>query len=241
METKMKVEIWSDIMCPFCYIGKRHFEQALKQFPHNNEIQIEWKSFQLDPSIPQHLPQKTSVYQYLAQRKGMTYDQSVKMHERVVEMAKAAGLQYNFDKAIVANSFSAHRLIQLAKTKGLGDAAEERLFLAYFTQGKDFGDPQVLQELGRDIGLTTEEVNEALTNEQYAQKVKHDINEAEEIGVNGVPFFVFNRKYAVSGAQPATVFTQVVERAFDEWKAEHPSFLSAVSEGPSCKPGEECY
>jgi protein disulfide-isomerase len=241
METKMKVEIWSDIMCPFCYIGKRHFEQALKQFPHNNEIQIEWKSFQLDPSIPQHLPQKTSVYQYLAQRKGMSYDQSVKMHERVVEMAKAAGLQYNFDKAIVANSFSAHRVIQLAKTKSLGDAAEERLFLAYFTQGKDFGDAQILQELGRDIGLTAEEVTEALTNDEYAQKVRHDINEAEQIGVNGVPFFVFNRKYAVSGAQPVTVFSQVVEKAFGEWKAEHPAIISAVSDGPTCKPGEDCY
>ena len=237
----MKVEIWSDIMCPFCYIGKRHFEQALEQFPNNNQIEITWKSFQLDPSIPQHLPTKTNVYQYLAERKGISYDQSVKMHERVVEMAKAAGLQYNFDKAIVANSFSAHRLIQLAKTKGLGDAAEERLFLAYFTQGKDFGDPAVLTELGQDIGLSAAEVNEALTNDQYALDVKHDIREAEEIGVTGVPFFVFDRKYAVSGAQPSSVFQQVLERSFAEWKAENPSTISTVPDGLSCKPGEECY
>jgi protein disulfide-isomerase len=240
MKTKMRVEIWSDIMCPFCYIGKRHFEQALQQFPNNNKIEIVWKSFQLDPSIPQHLPAKTSVYQYLAERKGMSYEQSVQMHERVVEMAKAAGLEYNFDKAIVANSFNAHRLIQLAKTEGLGDQAEERLFLAYFTEGKDFGDPTVLTELGQNIGLSPEQVSEALSNDEFAQKVKHDISEAEEIGVNGVPFFVFDRKYAVSGAQPSSAFLQVIERSFEEWKAENPSMISSASEGPSCKPGEEC-
>ena len=121
---KMKVEVWSDIMCPFCYIGKRNYEAALSGFEGRENIVIEWRSFQLDPTIPKHSPVKENVYQYLAEKKGISYEQSAKMHERVIRMAKDAGLDYRFDKAIVANSFDAHRMIQLAKEKGLGDAAE---------------------------------------------------------------------------------------------------------------------
>jgi predicted DsbA family dithiol-disulfide isomerase len=209
MGTKIEVEIWSDIMCPFCYIGKRNFESAAKQFGDGN-IEITWKSFQLDPSIPEHQDQKVTVYQYLADRKGISYEESVELHKYVVQTAQNAGLEYNFDKAIIANSFKAHRVIQLAKTKSLGDEAEERFFLAYFTEGKDLGDPLALTELGRDIGLSEKEVQEALNNDEYAYKVRQDIFEAREIGVGGVPFFVFNREYAVSGAQPPEVFLQVL-------------------------------
>ncbi len=215
----MKVEIWSDIMCPFCYIGKRHFEAALREFPGREHIEIVWKSFQLDPSIPQEMPEAQNVYRYLAERKGISYEQSAQMHENVVRMAKNAGLDYHFDKAVVANSFRAHRMIQLAKTKGLGDQAEERLFSAYFTEGKNFGSPAVLSELGRDIGLSEADVQEALSNEKYADLVRADLEEAQEIGINGVPFFVFDRKYAISGAQPVAVFLQALERSFGEWRS----------------------
>lgn len=218
---KMKVEVWSDIMCPFCYIGKRNYESALAQFADRDHIEIVWKSFQLDPSIPEKT-EAENVFRYLAQRKGISYEQSVQMHQGVVQTAKNAGLEYNFDKAVVANSFKAHRMIQLAKTKGLGDAAEERLFYAYFTEGKNFGNPEVLTELGKEIGLTETEVQEALTDETYAQKVKADIQEAGSLGVNGVPFFVFDRKYAISGAQPPAAFLQALQQSFTEWQKDSP-------------------
>lgn len=130
INSRMKVEIWSDIMCPFCYIGKRNYEAAITEFAGKDQVEVVWKSFQLDPTI-EPAPDK-NVYQYLAERKGMSYADSVKMHERVVAMAKSVDLEYNFDKAIIANSFDAHRLIQLAKTKGLGDAAEEKIIQGLF-------------------------------------------------------------------------------------------------------------
>lgn len=242
METtkKMQVEVWSDIMCPFCYIGKRHYEKALEQFANKNDVEIVWKSFQLDPNIPTHFEKKVNVYEYLAERKGISREQSEQMHNNVVQMAKNAGLDYDFDKVIIANSFNVHRLIQFAKTKGLGDEAKERLFLAYFTQGKDLSNTSILMELGKEIGLTEGEVNEALTNDDYAYKVKQDIQEAESVGVRGVPFFVFNRRYAVSGAQPAEAFLETLEKSFSEWRKANPEIKLQVSEGAACTPQGDC-
>lgn len=215
---KMKVDVWSDIMCPFCYIGKRHYETALKQFANGNEIEIVWHSFQLDPTIPMVNDKQQNVFEYLAGRKGISIEQSLKMHGGVLQMAKNAGLEFNLNKAIVANSFNAHRLIQLAKTRGKGDEAEEKLFLAYFVEGKDFGNQEVLVEIGKSIGLTDFEVNDALTNEDYAYSVNQDIQEAQSLGIRGVPFFIFNRKHAISGAQPVEVFLKTLEKSYDEWK-----------------------
>src|SRR5574343_585391 len=190
----MKVEIWSDIMCPFCYIGKRHFEAALKQFPQANEVEIEWKSFQLDPTIPK-MVERVDVYQYLADKKGMSLEQSKAMHQNVIQMAKNAGLEYNFDIAVVGNSKDAHRLIQFAKTKGLGDQAEEALFKAYFTDGKNMADLNDLVEIGTSIGLKSDELTAVLESEAFAYEMMQDIQEAQNIGVQGVPLFVFDRKY----------------------------------------------
>jgi protein disulfide-isomerase len=235
---KMKVEVWSDIMCPFCYIGKRNYEAALNQFSDSSNIEISWKSFQLDPNIPEAVTE--NVYQYLADRKGMSYEQSVQMHESMAETAKKAGLEYNFDKAVVANSFNAHRMIQLAKTKDLGDAAEERLFYAYYTEGKNFGNAEVLVELGKNIGLTEAEVQTALTDDTYAYKVRQDIEEAQQLGVRGVPFFVFDRKYAISGAQPPEAFLETLDKSFAEWRKENPASPFEVSNGPSCSADGVC-
>jgi protein disulfide-isomerase len=237
--TKMKVEVWSDIMCPFCYIGKRNYEKALMQFSDNNEIELVWKSFQLDPSISKDTHNLT-VSEYLVQRKGISHQQIVQMHKQVTATAANAGLEYHLDNTILANSFNAHRLIQLAKEKGLGDEAEEQLFHANFTDGKDFGNTAVLTDLGHQIGLTETEVNEALNNEHYAGEVKKDIQEARELGVTGVPFFVFNRKYAVSGAQPPQTFLQVLEKSHTEWKENNNRPRLEVSEGPSCTPDGNC-
>jgi predicted DsbA family dithiol-disulfide isomerase len=200
MENKMKIEIWSDIMCPFCYIGKRNFEAAMAQFPEKENIEVEWKSFQLDPSIPEVPLYQENIYQFVAARKGISYEQSVHMHQQVLQMAKNAGLEYYFDKALVTNSQKAHRLIQFAKTRGLGANAEERLFFAYFTQGKNLSDTTTLIELGKDIGLTDDDVKDALTNPVFQRKVEEDGQEASKLGAKGVPFFVVDRKYAISGA-----------------------------------------
>ena len=237
---KMKVEVWSDIMCPFCYIGKRNYETALKQFEGKNNIEIEWHSFQLDPTIPKNTGRKENVYQYLAEKKGISYEQSAKLHESLIQTAKKAALEYNFDKAIVANSFDAHRLIQLAKTKGLGDEAEERLFQAYFTEGRDFGDHETLIEIGIELGLPSEEIKEALTADEFAAKVEEDIREADDIGVPGVPFFVFDRRYAVSGAQPPEYFLQALKQSFEEWRKSNPATDTQADENALCAPDGEC-
>lgn len=211
----MKVEIWSDIMCPFCYIGKRHFELALHQFAHAENVQLEWKSFQLDPTIPK-MDERVDVYQYLADKKGMSLEQSKSLHQNVIQMAKNAGLDYNFDIAVVGNSKDAHRLIQFAKTRGLGDQAEEALFKAYFTEGRNMANLNDLAEIGVSIGLDSVELTSILESDAFAYEMMQDIQEAQNIGVQGVPFFVFDRKYAISGAQPVEAFLQTLEKVYSE-------------------------
>ena len=205
----MKIEIWSDIMCPFCYIGKRQLETALAEFP-NDEFEIEWKSFQLDPTIEAQTDK--DVYTFLAERKGISIEQSIEMHKGVVEHAKSVGLDYHFDKAIVSNSLSAHRIIQLAKTKNLADEMEEIFFRAYFTEGRDLNDPETLIELGVKAGLNADEVKETVENEKlYISDVHTDLIQAQNMGIQGVPFFVFDRKYAISGAQPVEAFVNTIK------------------------------
>lgn len=204
----MKIEIWSDVMCPFCYIGKRRIEQALEQSQLNDQVEIEWKSFQLNPDMKTD-PSK-NINQYLADIKGITIDQAEQMNARVTAMAKEAGLEYHFDKAIVANSFDAHRFSHLAKKHGLQHEAEEQLFKAYFTDGKNTSDHETLIQLGIEIGLDGDEIKNVLTGNDFAKEVENDIADAQQLGIRGVPFFVFDRKYAVSGAQPIEVFVEVI-------------------------------
>ena len=210
----MKIKIWSDIMCPFCYIGKRNFENSLAQFNRAGELEIEWKSFQLDPTIPK-MKQRVDVYEYLATSKGISIEDSKAMHENVVRMAKSVGLEYNFDRAVIANSFDAHRLIQFAKTKGLGDEIEETLFAAYFTNGLDMSDLDTLAEIGSSIGLSPVELETILHSEDFSSEVQNDILEAQKYGVRGVPYFVLDDKYAISGAQPSSVFLEALEKTFN--------------------------
>jgi predicted DsbA family dithiol-disulfide isomerase len=232
----MKVEIWSDVMCPFCYIGKRRFESALQQFPFKDQIEIEWKSFQLNPDI-KFEPGK-HINQFLAEHKGISVERAKEMNDYVTNMAAAEGLRYNFDKAVVANSFDAHRFSHFAAKHGKGDAAEESLFKAYFTEGKNISDRDTLVQLGEDIGLNKEEVKQALESNAYAKEVQGDISEAEALGVRGVPFFVLDRKYAVSGAQSADAFVQALDRSFSEWKKENNNLTTI--EGQVCTPDGDC-
>ena len=212
----MKIEIWSDIMCPFCYIGKRHLEKALETFSARDQVEIEWKSYQLDPTIPMSFEEPVGVYEYLADRKGWSLEQSEQMHDRVVEMAATVGLEYNFDRAVVANSLFAHRVIQLAKQKGLDDVIEELFFRAYFTDGKDLASEDTLVALGQEAGLEASEIRAAIASEELAYRVSQDIQEGVNLGIRGVPFFVFDRKYGISGAEPIHVFIDTLNQTIQD-------------------------
>jgi predicted DsbA family dithiol-disulfide isomerase len=213
----MKIEIWSDVMCPFCYIGKRRFEKALELFPLKDKITIEWKSFQLSPDM--QTDTSKNINQFLAEHKGISIEEAQSMNSYVTDMAAKEGLTYNFDTAIVANSFNAHRFTHFAKKYGKQLEAEEQLFQSYFTDGKNIDDYSTLIDLGTTIGLDSSTLKTALENNSYATEVKTDIAEAQAIGVRGVPFFVFNRKYAISGAQETSTFLKALEQSFTEWQS----------------------
>lgn len=216
MENTMKVEIWSDVMCPFCYIGKRKFEAALEQFPDKDKVQLIWKSFQLAPELVTQ-PDK-SLHQFLSEHKGISLEQAKGMNDHVSQLAKQVGLVYNFDSSIVANSFNAHRFTHFAKQYSKQNEAEESLFRSYFTDGKNIDDYPTLIQLGSEIGLDPVALKAALENGSYADEVRIDIYEAQQVGVRGVPFFVFNRKYAVSGAQETPVFLETLQNSYAEWQ-----------------------
>jgi len=234
----MKVEIWSDVMCPFCYIGKRRFETALQDFEHKDEVEIEWKSFQLNPDMV--TDPNTNIDEYLADKKGWSLDYAQQMNAHVTKMAAEVDLTYNFDKAIVANSFNAHRFSHLAKKHDLGVEAEEQLFKAYFTDGKNIDDQNTLIELGREIGLDAAEIKQTLESNAFAGDVKHDIAEAQQLGIQGVPFFILNNKYGISGAQAVPVFEETLQKAFAEWQKENPKPKLEIIEGESCGPDGNC-
>lgn len=214
----MAINIWSDIRCPFCYIGKRNFERALEQFAHKDSVEVNWRSFELDPSLKTQ--PESDLFGYLAKVKGMSYEESVQMHQHVTEVARAAGLDFNFDKAVVANSYNGHRLIQLAKSLGLDNEAEEHLFKAHFTDGRNIDDPHVLQDVGHAIGIPEARVKRLLETDEFSAEVNADKAMASSLGIRGVPFFLINEKFALTGAQPSAVFLQALDKA---WKATVPN------------------
>lgn len=235
---KMKIEIWSDVVCPFCYIGKTKFETALDRFTEKNNVEVEWKSYQLMPDLTTQI--NKNIDQILSESKGLSLEQAKQMNAQAALMGKQAGLEYNFDKAIVANTFRAHQFLHFAKAHGKQNEAEGLMFKSYFTNGKNVDDMITLLELGQSIGLDTNALKIALENETYAPAVKADINEARQVGVRGVPFFVFNRKYAVSGAQDPQAFLEVLEKSFADWHEDNPSTILKVTEGATCDPQGEC-
>ncbi|MFD1770123.1 DsbA family oxidoreductase [Sphingobacterium suaedae] len=235
----MKVEIWSDVICPFCYIGKRNFEAALEQFADKKNIEVIWKSFQLDTTIPEVATE--SYADYLVKRKGMAVEQVQGMLANVTQMATQVGLDYHLDQSVIVNSLKAHQLIQFAKSKNLGNEAEERLFKAFFIEGKNIADTETLAQLGKDFGLDESEIKTNLEDEKYKYEIAQDIQEAQNIGVTGVPFFVFDRKYAVSGAQPAEAFLETLSKSFAEWRKSNPESVLEITEGKSCTVNGKCY
>lgn len=227
----MDIDIWSDIACPWCFIGKRRFERALADFPHRDQVRITWHSFLLDPSLPKHYDGTET--QYLSERKGMPAEQVRRMFDHVAAQAAGEGLRYDFDALVVANSQRAHELLHLAKQHGVADEVKEVLLSAHFEHGRDIGDSAVLAEIGEHAGLDAGEIHEALRTGKFAADVESDIDEARRLGVQGVPFFVFDGRYAVSGAQPPTVFAQALDRA---WQESRPVTLVSGQDAPACGP-----
>jgi predicted DsbA family dithiol-disulfide isomerase len=213
----MKVEIWSDIACPWCYIGKRRFEKALAAFPHRDEVEVQWRSYQLDPTLPDH--HDGTELDYLVERKGMSRTQVSQMFEQVTQIAADEGLRYDFASVVVANSFAGHELLHLATSRGAGDEVKEALLSAHFEHGEDIGDREVLVRIGTEAGLDADEISRDLASRTWRDAVVADITAASALGISGVPFFVLDDKYGVSGAQPTELFTQALEQA---WRESHP-------------------
>lgn len=210
----MTVDIWSDVRCPFCYIGKHKFETALEKFSHKEKVEVRWHSFQLDPTLK--TAPEMSTLDYFTRVKNVSEEQAREMFSNMEAMAAESGLKIDSNSAVLANSFRAHLLIQLAIQKGLANEMEEALFIAHFSEAKNIDDEETLVEIGVATGLEEQEIRNALTSEEISYAVKQDEMQAQQIGVRGVPFFVFNDKYGVSGAQASETFTEVLEKVWEE-------------------------
>ena len=221
----MKVEVWSDYACPFCYIGKKRLEKAIQENGATN-VEVEFKSFELDPSAPE--TPTMGLYDILASKYGTSVDQARSMSQGVVDAAKTDGLFYEMDRVVPANTFKAHRLTQLAKKHDKMDEVSEELFQAYFMNGENLNDDSILTRIATSVGLDPAIVEAFLASEESSDEVRQEEDMARELGVTGVPFFVFDRKYAISGAQPVEAFSQVLERIQQEQKVE------IVAEGDAC-------
>ncbi|TDF94469.1 DsbA family oxidoreductase [Paenibacillus piri] len=210
----MKVEIWSDFMCPFCYIGKRRFEAALEQFANNQQVEVIYRSFELDPQAQRDVGH--DVHDMLAHKYGMSREQAKSMNDNLTAQAESVGLTYHFDTMILTNTFDAHRLAHFAAKYGRMHEMTERLLLAYFTESKHIGDHAALTDLAAEIGLDRDETARMLAGTDYTEEVRADEQEAAGLGIRGVPYFVINRKYAVSGAQQSELFLEALQKAWEE-------------------------
>jgi len=204
----MKIEIWSDVVCPWCYIGKRRLEHALGEFEHAGDVEVIWRSFQLNPDAP---GKAVPTLDYLNRRFG---PQASAMTERVAELGRGEGLNLDFASSLTVNTLDAHRALHLAADQGLGDAAKERLLQAHFSEGADVSDHETLARLLGEVGVDEDRVRSVLAGTEYATQVRDDIEEAQRLGATGVPFFVIDRKYGISGAQPAETFLHALRTAY---------------------------
>ncbi|MES2779709.1 MAG: DsbA family oxidoreductase [Bacteroidota bacterium] len=235
---KMKVEIWSDVTCHFCYTAKRKFEGALSRFSNKDHIEVVWKSFELAPQLVTD-PNKT-LPQFLAGLMSIPIENATQMADEVTTAALDADLVFNLRKAIPANSFNAHRLSHFAKANQLQDKAEETLFKAYFTDGKNIDDISVLMELGTEIGLDSTLLKTVLEGTDYADEVRKDTQEATQLGITSVPHFVFDTKTNVKGAQDSNAFLTTLENTFAAWQKEQSTPSAEMIDGQACEIGKGC-
>lgn len=229
----LRIDIWSDIACPWCYVGKRRFEAALATFPHAANVEIVWRSFELDPSAPAIPDPEPSYTDRLAKKFRTSRAQAEVMLQRMTETAAEAGLEFHFERTRGGNTFDAHRLLHLAHEQGVQGALKERLFRAYFTEGHAIGDREVLVQLAGEAGLDAALAREVLASERFTTEVRQDQALARELGITGVPFFVLAGRLGVSGAQPSEVLRGALDRAWSELSAKP---LETIVEGAACGP-----
>ncbi|HEY2770631.1 MAG TPA: DsbA family oxidoreductase [Solirubrobacteraceae bacterium] len=223
----MEIEIWSDIACPWCYIGKRRFEAALARFEHRDAVNVTWRSFELDPDGPAERPGDRATR--LAAKYGMTVEQAHEMERQMTETAAGEGLAFRFDIARSGATFDGHRLIHLAVAHDLQDAMKERLLAAYFTEGELIGDHETLVRLAVETGLEETEVREMLAGDRFAAEVREDERTAASFGISAVPTFVVDRALGASGAHPPEALLQLLEQG---WANRSP--VTVVADGESC-------
>jgi predicted DsbA family dithiol-disulfide isomerase len=235
---KMTVEIWSDIMCPFCYLGKRRFEEALALFPEKDQVNVVWKSFQLNPGLKTDT--SVNINEYLSEAKGVNIERARQMNNQVVMMAKEAGLEYNLDKIVVANTFRAHILLHFALKQGKQNKVKELLLKAYFTRGRNIDDIATLIEIANEAGLETDLLSGSFENEEYSDEVRHDIYEARQLEIHGVPYFVFDRRYGISGAQNKELFLEILEKTFNGWSLRNREVHHEAMAQNSCTTDGDC-
>ena len=229
---KLRVDVWSDIACPWCFVGKRRLEAALSQLPERDQVQVVWHAFELDPNAPRERDGSESYAQRLAKKYGSPVAQAQARITSMTQAAKADGIDFDFEHIRPGNTFDAHRLLHLAEERGLQDAVKERFLLAYLSEGAAIGDPRTLQRLATDAGLPADEVREVLDGNSYAEAVRADEQHARELGINGVPFFVLDERLAVSGAQPAALLLSALEQAFATRQAQPVEFADGAVCGP---------
>ena len=230
----MKVEIWSDVVCPWCYVGKRRFEAALAELPQAAEVDVVWRSYELDPAAPAE--RAGSYVDHLARKYGTGRDKAQAMIDQMTAVTAEAGLDFRFDIARPGNTFDAHRLLHLAADRGVQGALKERLLRATFTEGAPIADHGTLARLAVEVGLDDDEVRAVLATGRYADEVRADEAQARAFGITGVPFFVVDRTYGVSGAQPSDVLLQLLDRA---WSEHRPLSVVAAEGAPGCE-GDAC-
>ena len=223
----MEIEIWSDIACPWCYVGKRRFEAALAQFEHRDDVTVRWRSFELDPQAPQE--REGDRAQHLADKYGMSVEQAHAAEQQMTDTAAGEGLDFRFDIARAGNTFDGHRIVHLALEHGLQDAMKERLLHAYLSEGELISDPQALTRLAVEVGLPEEEVAETLAGERFAQDVRADEQDAARLGISAVPTFIVDRAIGGSGAHPPEALLGLLRRG---WERRHPSLV--VTGGDAC-------
>jgi predicted DsbA family dithiol-disulfide isomerase len=214
----MDIEIWSDIACPWCYVGKRRFEAALAAFEHRDEVAVTWRSFELDPTAPAQRSVDSATH--LAQKYGMSRDEALASQRKLAEVAAGDGLDMRADLVRGGNTFDAHRLVQLAKDNGVQDAMKERLMRAYHTEGESIGDTDALARLALEVGLPEAEVRDVLATDRYAVEVREDERTATALGINAVPFFVVDRRMGAAGAHPPEALGELLRRG---WEARVPA------------------
>jgi predicted DsbA family dithiol-disulfide isomerase len=207
----MRVDIWSDVICPWCYLGKRRFESALSAFGHAPEVEIRWRSFELDPHAP--AVREGDPAARLASKYGLSVEQARAAQDRLTALAAAEGLEYRLDRTRPGNTFDAHRLIHLAGERRIQDQVKERLLAAYLCDGQPIGDPDALLSVATSAGLDAVEVKELLAGDGYADEVRADEREAREREITGVPFFLIDGVFGIPGAQESDTMLTILRRA----------------------------